>query len=57
LWRGGLAQKGINDIEESVIVAILEIITDRDKCDRHPGGDTNGVLDVKILMNKSSLSP
>ena len=49
LWRITLVQQKVDDVEEALEIAVLEIITDGDEGGRDAGGETNGVLNIEIL--------
>lgn len=53
LGRSVLGQQEVDDVQEALEVAILEVVADGDEDCGHSGSNPDGVLNVEILMMKS----
>jgi hypothetical protein len=49
LGNGVLVREEVDNIEEALEVAVLEVLANRNEKDRDTGGDADGVLDVEVL--------
>ena len=54
LRRVRLAKEEVDDIQKALKVTILEVVADRDESGRDTGGNTDSVLNVKVLVKLSS---
>ena len=54
LRRVRLAKEEVDDVQEALEVTILEVVADRDESGRDTGGNTDSVLNVKVLVKLSS---